>query len=81
MKGLRVCVLSSFSCVRLFVTRWTVSHQNPLSMGILQARKHWSRLPCPPPGDPPNPGDEPAPLMSPALAGRFFTTSITWEAQ
>ena len=24
-------------------------------------------------------GIEPAPLMSPALAGRFFTTSATWE--
>ena len=26
-------------------------------------------------------GIEPASLMSPALAGRFFTTSATWEAQ
>ena len=62
MKGLRVCVLSRFSCVRLFVTLWTVSHQAPLSMGILQARKYWSLLPCPPPGELPNPGDEPASL-------------------
>ena len=43
--------------------------------GILQ-----SGLPCPPPGDLPNPGIEPASLMSPALAGVFFTTSVTWEA-
>ena len=28
-----------------------------------------------------NPGTEPASLSSPALAGRFFTTSATWEAQ
>ena len=27
-----------------------------------------------------NPGIEPAPLLSPALAGGFFTTSTTWEA-
>ena len=27
-----------------------------------------------------NPGVEPASLMSPALAGGFFTTSTTWEA-
>ena len=27
-----------FSCVRLFVTLWTVALQAPLSMGILQAR-------------------------------------------
>ena len=27
------------------------------------------------------PGIESASLMSPALAGRFYTTSATWEAQ
>ena len=32
------CVLSRFSRVRLFATLWTVAHQAPLSMGILQAR-------------------------------------------
>ena len=46
--------------------------------GILQAR-YWSGLPCPPPGDLPNPGTEPASLTPPALAGRFFTFSDTWE--
>ena len=39
----------------------------------------WSGLPCPPPGDLPDPGIKPAPLVSPALAGGFFTTSATWE--
>ena len=34
-------------------------------------------MPCSPPGDFPNPGIEPASLMSPALAGGFFTTSTT----
>ena len=29
---------SSFSRFQLFVTPWTVGHQAPLSMGILQAR-------------------------------------------
>jgi len=33
----------------------------------------------PNPGDLPNPGIEPVSLASPALAGRFFTTSATWE--
>ena len=33
----------------------------------------------PPPGDLPDPGIEPVSLMSPALAGGFFTTSVTWE--
>ena len=36
-------------------------------------------LPFPSQGDLPNPGLEPASLMSPALAGMFFTTSTTWE--
>ena len=31
--------------------------------------------------DPPNPGIKPKFLTSPALAGGFFTTSATWEAQ
>ena len=34
----------------------------------------------PPSGDLPDPGIEPVSLMSPALAGGFFTTSATWEA-
>ena len=37
---------------------WTIAHQAPLSVGILQARI-LSGLPCPPPGDLPNPGIEP----------------------
>ena len=41
----------------------------------------WSGLPCPPSGDLPDSGIEPTSLMSPALAGGFFTTSATWEAQ
>ena len=36
---------------------------------------------CHPPGDLPDPGIEPMSLTSPAVAGRFFTTSTTWEAQ
>ena len=42
--------------------------------------EYWSGSPCPPPGDLPGPGMEPTSLMPPALAGRFFTTSTTWEA-
>ena len=47
--------------------------------GILQ-QEYWSGLPCPPPGDLPEPGIGPASLISPALAGGFFTVSATWEA-
>ena len=42
-------------------------------------QEYWSRMPCPPPGDLPNPGIEAVSLMSPALAGGFFTTCTTWE--
>ena len=40
-------------------------------------QEYWSGLPCPPPGDLPDPGIEPTTTTSPALAGRFFTTSAT----
>ena len=73
------CVLNRFSCVRLFVTPWTVFRQAPLSMGFSR-QEYCSGLPCSPPGDLPDPGIEPASLRTPALAGRFFTTSATWEA-
>ena len=33
-----MCCAQLLSCVRLFATPWTVAHQAPLSMGILQAR-------------------------------------------
>ena len=59
-----VCMLSCFICVLLFATLWTIPHQSPLSMGL--SRQDWNWLPFPPPGD------QTSPLMSPALAGRFF---------
>ena len=43
-------------------------------------QEYWSGLQCPPPGDLPHPGIKHTSLMSPALAGRLFTTSATWEA-
>jgi len=42
-------------------------------------QEYWSGLPFPSPGDLPDPGIELTYLASPALAGRFFTPSITWE--
>ena len=49
--------------------------------GILQD-EYLSGLPFPPPGCLPDPGIEPVSLISPtlSLSGRFFTTSVTWEA-
>ena len=71
-------MLSCFSHVQLFVTLWTIGFQAPLSTGFSK-QECWSGLPCLPPGDLPNPGAKPASLMSPALAGGFFTTRATWE--
>ena len=71
---------SCFSCVRLFVTPGTVARQAPLSVGFSR-QEYWSGLPCPLPGDLSNPGIESMSLMSPALAGGFFTTSATWEVR
>ena len=71
-------MLSHFNYVGFFVTLWIVARQAPLSMGFSR-QEYWSGLPCPPP-DLPDPGMEPVSLMSPALAGRFFTTSATSEA-
>ena len=75
----RILVLSRFSRVRLF-DPMDHSHQAPLSVGFSR-QEYWSGLPFPPPGDLPDPGFKPASLASPALAGRFFTTSTTWEMQ
>ena len=72
-------MLSRFSHVPLFATTWTAACQTPLSMRF-SGQEYWSGLPGPPPGVLPDPGIEPESLKSPALAGRFFTTSTTWEA-
>ena len=73
------CVLSRFSCVQLSVTLWTVACQASLSMGFSR-QEYWSGLPCSPPGNLPDLEIRPTFLMSPALANRLFTTSVTWEA-
>ena len=74
-----VCVLNHFSHLRLFATLWTVAFQALVTMGFSR-QEYWSGLPCPPPVDLPDPGIELTSLMSPALAGRFFTTRALWEA-
>ena len=53
-----------------FVTPWTIARQTPLSMGFLR-QEYWSVLPFPLPG---------IEYVSPALACRFFTNCISWEA-
>ena len=56
--------------VWLCATLWTIACQALLSMGFCR-KEYWSGLPFPSPGDLPSSGTEP---VSPALAGRFFTT-------
>ena len=67
------------SHVQLFAAPWTVACQAPLSMEFFQ-EEYWSGLPFPPLKNLPNPGIKPTSLVSPALAGGFFTTSASWEA-
>ena len=68
--SLSVCVLSG---VQLFAIPQTVAHQAPPSMGFPR-QEYWSGLSFPSLRDLPDPGLKPVSLVSPALAGRFFTT-------
>ena len=61
-----LCMLSCFSCVRVFAALWTVAHQDPLSMRFSR-QEYWSGLPCPPPGDLPDPEIKAMFPASPAL--------------
>ena len=54
----------------------SVAHQAALSVEFPR-QEYQSGLPRSPPKALPNPGMEPASLASPALAGAFFTTSVT----
>ena len=60
------CMLSHFSCVRLFSTAWSIAHQAPLSMGFSR-QGYWSGLPYPLPRDLPAPGIKLTSPASPAL--------------
>ena len=70
------CAYHAKSVMSDSATPWTVAHQAPLTMRILQS-KVLGWLPRPPPGDLPNPGIEP---RSPAFADRFSTVWATREA-
>ena len=65
-----VAVLPSLSHVRLSATPRMVAGQALLPLRFPR-QEYWSGLPFPSPGDLPDPGIKP---VSPALAGRFFTT-------
>ena len=72
-------VLSCFSHAQLFAILWTEAHQAPLSIGFSR-QEYWSGWSFPLPGDLPSPESKPMSLPFPALAGRLFAPSATWEA-
>ena len=78
-KYIVMCISVTQSCLTLCDLLDYIAHQAPLSMGFSR-KEYWSELPCPSPGHLPNSGVEPTSLISPASAGRFFTTSAIWEA-
>ena len=72
-KLLLVCA-QSLSHVWLFVTLQTVAPHAPLSMQF-SSQEYWCGFPSLSPGSLPDPGIKPGSPVSPALAGRFFTTA------
>ena len=82
-------IMCMFSHVQLFATPWTVAHQTLLSMGFSR-QEYWSGFHFLLQGIFPIQGSNYISyvscigwtlcLMSPALAGGFFTTRATWEA-
>ena len=61
------------SHVQLFVTPWTVTHQEALSMGFSR-QEYWSGLPFPSPRDLPDPGIKPE---CPALQADSLSTELS----
>ena len=71
-----MCCAWLLSHVWLLVTPWTVAHQTPLSMGILQARKpEWVAMPS-------RGSSQPRDWTQvPCTAGKFLANWATKEAQ
>ena len=75
-----VCVhTQSLSCVRLFVTSWTVARQASLTMEFPR-QEYWSGLPFPVPGNLPNPGIKPKLPASTCIGRQILYRCTTWEA-
>ena len=66
------------SCVQLSAASWTVALQVPPSME-LSRQEYSSRLPFATLGALSDSGIKPTSLVSPALAGGFFTTSLVTQ--
>ena len=72
-----MCVLSRFNCVQFFATPWTVDLLFPWDSPGKNTGVGCHALLQ---GDLLYPGIELSSIVSPALAGGFFTTHTTWEA-
>ena len=71
-----LCCAQSLRCVQFFATPWTVAHQAPLSMGILQARiLEWVVILSSRGSSQPRDRTQVS-----CTAGRFFTVRATREA-
>ena len=68
----------SCSIVSNSVTPWTTAHQAPLPLEF-SMQEYWSGVLFHPPEDLPNTDIRPMSLVSPALAGGFFTTSASFQ--
>ena len=79
VEGPTAACAQGLSSVQLFAAPWTVACQVPLPEGSFR-QEYLHGMLFSSPRDLPNPGIKPTSLMSPRLAGRFFTTSTTWEA-
>ena len=66
LKIIYMFVFLSLSHVQLFLTPWTIAHQDPLCTGP-STQEHWNGLPFSPPGDLPDPGIKPMSPVTPAL--------------
>ena len=79
LMAMHTWMLSHFSHVHLFSTLWTIARQAPLSMGFSWQKilegvvVPFSRISS-------DPGIKSESPKSPALTGKVFTTSATWEA-
>ena len=71
-----VCLVAQFCLTLCDLVDCSLSGS---SVHEFSRQKYWSGLPFPPPGDLLDPGTEPESPTSPTLAGRFSTTSTTWE--
>ena len=70
-----VCVCACSQSCPTLCDPMDCSCRASLSMEFCR-QEYWSGLLFPPPGDLPDPGIEPTSLVSPVLAGGFFTTML-----